>query len=145
MHPVVEIKQPNQTTLYVSVRGPLVIGRECDGLLLADPQVSRRHLALDVADGRVIVTDLGSTNGSTLDGRRLGAPVALAAGNVVQCGETTIMLDAPQGATVRTAPTDRSTLVAGATAVIDPRKQAIDELARRAAERLKAARERSHV
>lgn len=120
VYPVVEIKQPNQTTLYVSVRGPLVIGRECDGLLLADPQVSRRHLALDVADGSVIVTDLGSTNGSTLDGRRLETPIRLAPGNVVRCGETTIRLDAPQSQTVRSAPVDRSALVAGTTQVVNP-------------------------
>jgi class 3 adenylate cyclase len=120
VHPVVEIKQPNQTALYLSVRGPIVIGRECDGLLLADPQVSRRHLTLDVADGRVIVTDLGSTNGSTLDGRRLAMPVALAPGSVVRCGETTIMLDAPNEATVRIVGASRGTLVAASTEVIDP-------------------------
>lgn len=120
MHPVVEIKQPNQTTLYVSVRGPLTVGRECDGLLLADPQVSRRHLSLDVADGRVIVTDLASTNGSTIDGRPLSIPVALMPGNVVQCGETTIRLDVPEDATVRSGGLGRGTLVAGGTEAIDP-------------------------
>ncbi|MFK7916616.1 MAG: adenylate/guanylate cyclase domain-containing protein [Ilumatobacter sp.] len=120
MHPVVEIKQPNQTTLYVSVRGPLTVGRECDGLLLADPQVSRRHLSLDVADGRVIVTDLASTNGSMIDGRRLATPVALAPGNVVQCGETTIRLDVPDDQTVRSGGVGRGTMVAGATEAVDP-------------------------
>ena len=111
MHPVVEIQQPNQTTLFVSIRGPLVIGRECDGLLLADPQVSRRHLSLDVADGRVVVTDLGSTNGSTLDGERLLAPVPLDQGAVVRCGETTIRLDAPVDQTVRAPTAARQTIV----------------------------------
>lgn len=113
VHPVVEIQQPNQTTLFVSIRGPLVIGRECDGLLLADPQVSRRHLSLDVADGRVVVTDLGSTNGSTLDGRRLTAPATLAVGSVVRCGETTVRLDAPADHTVRSPDLGRRTVVAG--------------------------------
>ncbi len=117
---MVEIKQPNQTTLFVSVRGPLVVGRECDGLLLADPQVSRRHLALDVVDGRVVVTDLGSTNGSTVDGRRITAPIPLTPGSVVQCGETTIMLDVPSDDTIRTAPVGRDTLAAGSTHVVDP-------------------------
>ncbi len=124
VHPVVEIKQPNQTTLYVSVRGPLVVGRECDGLLLADPQVSRRHLSLDVADGRVIVTDLGSTNGSTLDGRRLAAPVQLEPGNIVRCGETTIALDAPDDSTVRSGGIGRGTVV-GATAAVDPTRTVV--------------------
>jgi len=113
VHPVVEIQQPNQTTLFVSVRGPLVIGRECDGLLLADPQVSRRHLSLDVVDGRVVVTDLGSTNGSTLDGQRLLAPAPLDPGAVVRCGETTIRLDFVADQTVRVPNSIRETIVAG--------------------------------
>lgn len=93
MYPVVEIQQPNQTRLFVSIRGPLVVGRECDGLLLADPQVSRRHLSIDLVDDTIIVTDLGSTNGSTIDGRALDAPTALSPGRVVRCGETTITLE----------------------------------------------------
>ncbi|MEP4651918.1 MAG: adenylate/guanylate cyclase domain-containing protein [Ilumatobacter sp.] len=125
MHPVVEIKQPHQTTLYVSVRGPLVVGRECDGLLLADPQVSRRHLSLDVADGRVVVTDLGSTNGSTIDGRRLDRPTALGPGNVVRCGETTIVLDTLLDVTVRTGDAGRGTLVHGSIRAVDPGRTAV--------------------
>ncbi len=113
VHPVVEIQQPNQTTLFVSIRGPLVLGRECDGLLLADPQVSRRHLVLDVADGRVVVTDLGSTNGSSLDGRRLTSPATLDPGAVVRCGETTIRLDVPVDLTGRVPEGTRDTIVAG--------------------------------
>jgi class 3 adenylate cyclase len=101
VHPVVEIRQPNQTTLFLSIRGPLVIGRECDGLLLADPQVSRRHLSLDVVDGWVVVTDLGSTNGSTLDGRPLRVPATLRPGAVVRCGETTVRLEGRADQTVR--------------------------------------------
>lgn len=93
VHPVVEIQQPDQASLFVSIRGPLVIGRECDGLLIADPQVSRRHLSLDVVAGEVVVSDLGSTNGSTIDGRPLTAPEPLLAGCVVRCGETTIALE----------------------------------------------------
>lgn len=93
VHPVVEVQQPDQASLFVSIRGPLVIGRECDGLLIADPQVSRRHLSLDVVDGEVVVSDLGSTNGSTIDGRPLTAPEPLLAGRVVRCGETTIALE----------------------------------------------------
>lgn len=91
-----------------------MIGRECDGLLLADPQVSRRHLSLDVADGRVVVTDLGSTNGSTLDGQRLLAAVPLEPGAVVRCGETTIRLDAPVDQTARAPIAGRQTIVAEA-------------------------------
>lgn len=115
VHPVVEIRQPNQPPLFVSIRGPLEVGRECSGLLLADPQVSRRHLSLDADNGRVIVSDLGSTNGSTLDGTRITAPSVLAAGSEVKCGETTIRLDAPAPVATRPADAAKGTLVTGAT------------------------------
>lgn len=114
MHPVVEIRQPNQPPLFVSVRGPLEVGRECRGLLLADPQASRRHLLLDVSGDDVTVNDLGSTNGSTIDGVPIAAPTVLAAGKVVRCGETTIRLDAAVPASPTSGGFGRSTVVAGA-------------------------------
>ncbi len=44
----------------------------CD-LRLSDAQVSRRHAALEIADGHFLrVTDLGSTNGTLVDGLRVG-------------------------------------------------------------------------
>ncbi|WP_162142031.1 adenylate/guanylate cyclase domain-containing protein [Ilumatobacter coccineus] len=117
VHPVVEIRQPNQPTLFISIRGPLEVGRECNGVLLADPQVSRRHLSIDVDAGRVIVSDLGSTNGSTLDGNRLVAPSVLGPGSEVKCGETTIRLDAPVAA-VKPVDDAKGTVVSGAD--LDP-------------------------
>jgi hypothetical protein len=44
--------------------------RDCD-LTLDDPNVSRRHAELRNEDGRWIVTDLGSTNGVKVNGRRV--------------------------------------------------------------------------
>src|SRR5205807_4838272 len=69
---------------------PTVLGRfhpeapvqpDCDVSAL-DPQswVSRRHLSLDVVNGRLVVTDLGSTNGSWADGQPLVAQQPTAVG-----------------------------------------------------------------
>ena len=90
--PIVVVKQPNRRPLYLQVRASCEIGRECDGILLADPQVSRRHAALDLVGEMVVVEDLGSTNGTLLDGSRVTAPVALRPGSVVRVGDTTIEL-----------------------------------------------------
>lgn len=51
----------------------LVIGRSsrCD-VRLRDPTVSRRHARLIFRDGRWVFQDLASTNGSVLNGRRVG-------------------------------------------------------------------------
>jgi Protein of unknown function (DUF3662)/FHA domain len=51
---------------------PLVIGRlpEC-AVVLGDTNISRRHAQVALDDGAVVVTDLGSTNGTFVNGRRV--------------------------------------------------------------------------
>ncbi|HLI24113.1 MAG TPA: FtsK/SpoIIIE domain-containing protein, partial [Acidimicrobiales bacterium] len=72
--------------------GRCVVGRapDCD-LRVADRAVSSHHLALDVrADGAVTAEDLGSSNGTLLDGAPLVQPVAVAAGQLVGMGDTLV-------------------------------------------------------
>lgn len=98
-HPVVVIEQPGRTPLHVVLHEALEVGRDCGGLLLDDPGVSRRHLVLRPDGGRVVVVDLGSTNGTTVDGQRLDDRVTLTPDAVVRLGDTTIRL-AARGAVV---------------------------------------------
>jgi class 3 adenylate cyclase len=89
---LVEVRQPNRKPLLIAVRGALEIGRDCDGLLLLDPEVSRRHVQLEAKDGSVIVTDLGSTNGTTVNGQKLEGSFELGENDVVKLGGTQIQL-----------------------------------------------------
>jgi len=57
-------------------------------VLIADPQVSRRHVALQPDDGGALVTDLDSSNGTTVDGARVEAPTVVQPGCVVRIGNT---------------------------------------------------------
>lgn len=56
----------------------LIVGRtdDCD-LPIADPTVSRRHCELDLTDSGLRLRDVGSTNGTFVDGRRVREAVAL--------------------------------------------------------------------
>jgi len=72
------------------VHEPIEIGRDCSGLLLTDPQISRLHLTVQSRLGRVTVTDVGSTNGSSLDGTPFVGAVDLPIGSTVRFGATTI-------------------------------------------------------
>jgi serine phosphatase RsbU (regulator of sigma subunit) len=66
---------------------PLTVGRdESRHVVLRDAQVSRLHLQVWVADGQVYAEDLGSSNGTFLDGRRITGPVALQEGRWLQVG-----------------------------------------------------------
>jgi len=56
----------------VAIDKPVVIGRgaDCD-LVIAEPYLSRRHVAIEVADGCLKVEDLGSANGTYVNGERV--------------------------------------------------------------------------
>ncbi len=88
--PVVTISAPGRTVLRLVLTEALEVGRAGPGLLLDDPAISRRHLELRPDEMSVIVTDLGSANGTTLDGRALLAPTVLEPGSVIALGDVRI-------------------------------------------------------
>ncbi len=59
---------------------------------LSDRQVSRRHAALEPAGERLRLTDLGSTNGTTVQGLAI-ADVYLCGGEIVRVGETALRVE----------------------------------------------------
>jgi DNA segregation ATPase FtsK/SpoIIIE, S-DNA-T family len=65
------------------------VGRDplCD-VTLADNSASRRHAELRLTTEGVVVADLGSTNGTFVDGKRVTSPHELQAGEVVEIGST---------------------------------------------------------
>lgn len=77
--------------------GRVVIGRgpECD-LRLADDTVSRRHAAVHVGRSAVALHDLGSTNGTLLDGAAVGrAGVPVRAGQQIRLGDSLLTIAEP--------------------------------------------------
>jgi hypothetical protein len=73
--------------------GPVVIGRlpECT-VVLSDPNVSRRHAELRRAGDSVLVTDLGSTNGTRVNGERIREHY-LTSGDEISVGSTTLVFE----------------------------------------------------
>ncbi len=70
--------------------GSTVIGRgDQANLRLPDVGISRRHARLDFDGSQVVLTDLGSTNGTMVNGQRVSA-VALNPGDMIQLGTTTL-------------------------------------------------------
>ena len=74
------------------VDGELILGREPGSadLVLDDPGVSRRHARVLPDHGGVLVEDLGSSNGTYVNGQRISGPVALGAGDELQVGATVV-------------------------------------------------------
>ncbi len=84
---VLEILDGDRTGERVAVGdAPVRIGRKAgNDLVLADEKTSGVHCELVTEDGRVVLRDLGSTNGTFLDGKRV-TEVVLTPGDVVTVG-----------------------------------------------------------
>jgi pSer/pThr/pTyr-binding forkhead associated (FHA) protein len=66
--------------------------RECD-IVVDDPGVSRRHVAVRGGPDGWVVEDLGSTNGSAVNGVALEGARVLASGDQIELGSTTLRFD----------------------------------------------------
>jgi FHA domain len=71
----------------------LLIGRHpaCD-VVVADPSVSRRHAQLTFRDGVWVLQDLASTNGTAVNGERVGR-AALHSGDLVELGAQPVQIE----------------------------------------------------
>ena len=105
----------------IELLGELVVGRENADLTVADEEVSRRHLAVRPHEDGVELEDLGSTNGTFVDGARLAAVVVVSSGARVVFGETELEIEIEEpepeldpGATrLRERPPERDATIVG--------------------------------
>lgn len=86
---VVVVRSDSQAGLDFTVTDATVLGRSSEAdIVIDDPYASEFHLRLVAQDGGLTLHDLGSTNGTYLNGRRVTAPVELRRGDAVQVGKT---------------------------------------------------------
>ncbi len=79
--------QPNQ--IYELNKDSLTIGRDINNeIVINDPEVSRNHCRLTRGAGGYILEDLGSTNGTFINGQRLTGSRPLASSDMIGMGET---------------------------------------------------------
>jgi len=78
-----------ETSLAALTTTPIYLGRAAtNDVVLADPTVSSRHLALWVASGRVFVEDLRSRNGTFVGERPVRGAISVAPGEALRVGLT---------------------------------------------------------
>lgn len=76
------------TGISIPLAGPVIIGRSPDAdLVIADDFVSSTHAKIvPTADGHLL-EDLGSTNGTLVNGQPATRPLTVAAGDVIELGQ----------------------------------------------------------
>ncbi len=75
----------------IAVRGPVIVGRSPGAdIVIAAGYVSARHARFSLMGQTLFVEDLGSTNGTTVNGQPISNPVALADNDVVTVGDVSI-------------------------------------------------------
>lgn len=93
-HQLVVKAGPQLDKSYTLMLDRVTIGRDpMSDVVMNDPEVSRNHARLVRAEGVYTLQDLGSTNGTFVDGKRLGVEaVALADGQMIGLGSNVLMV-----------------------------------------------------
>ena len=74
--------------VQMEVNGPIIIGRSPGAdIVIAAGYVSGRHAKLQLMGQNLFVEDLGSTNGTLVNGDAISAPQSLKSGDVVNVGD----------------------------------------------------------
>jgi hypothetical protein len=95
----IEVHRPGgarQRPLFMGV-GRLLIGRTQGEIQIADRMVSHQHAAIEWEEGKApVVEDLGSTNGTFLNGKRLSEPTPLEDKDEIRIGSSFLSVRLPR-------------------------------------------------
>ena len=94
---LLEVISGNAAGASINVDDELLLGRLAadDGRLGDDPELSRHHARISrERDGRYAIEDLGSSNGTFVNGLRITSPGLLSVGDSIELGATTLVVRA---------------------------------------------------
>jgi serine phosphatase RsbU (regulator of sigma subunit)/pSer/pThr/pTyr-binding forkhead associated (FHA) protein len=129
---VLNVRVPGEPARRIRLDRPvLTLGRSStNDVPLADRTLSRVHARLEVEAGAIRLVDLGSRNGTSLNGSRIGEPTVLASGDRIQLGET--LVDVVEESTTRVViegmdeTSKKTTFLQSSKDLLRPHKSAFD-------------------
>jgi pSer/pThr/pTyr-binding forkhead associated (FHA) protein len=90
-----EVVAGNAAGASIVVEDELLVGRHADGAgtLADDEEISRTHARITLdGSGYLAIEDLGSTNGTFVNGLRISGPTTLSEGDGIELGGTTLVV-----------------------------------------------------
>jgi pSer/pThr/pTyr-binding forkhead associated (FHA) protein len=79
---------PNPGKTFTLSKNEIYIGRDItNDIVINDAEVSRKHARLTLQTGGYLLEDLGSTNGTFVDGKRVTGPVLLSMGQLIMLAD----------------------------------------------------------
>jgi hypothetical protein len=84
---------PNSGKIYRLEASEIIIGRDANnGVAINDAEVSRKHARLSLHGSAYVIQDLGSTNGTFVNGQRITGSQVLNIGDTVSFGENIVVI-----------------------------------------------------
>ena len=84
---------PNTGKIYPLEAPEIIIGRDAsNGVAINDGEISRKHAKLSLHGSAYVIQDLGSTNGSFVNGQRITGTQVLNPGDTVSFGENIVLM-----------------------------------------------------
>ena len=109
-----KITSPEAPERSVELSRHNTLGRHPDNTVqILDRIVSKNHCHIDEADGRFVLKDLGSLNGTFINGERVDKQRTLSPGDEISLGATKIVFDTVAASPVETGEGDGKTSVVG--------------------------------
>jgi class 3 adenylate cyclase len=91
--PSLTVKEGPLAGQRLDVKSLVVLGRGDADVVIADPEISRRHALIRAGDDFFEIEDLDSLNGTWVNDRRIDAPIRLTVGDVVRLGKTVLEVE----------------------------------------------------
>jgi len=84
---------PKPGAIYSLDAELITIGRDpSNTIAVNDPEISRQHARMSAQGGKIVIEDNGSTNGTSINGKRISGPHVLKSGEMISFGEDIVFI-----------------------------------------------------